>query len=84
MNKLLLIPMLAARVFAVGNVSDAEASHNWGYTEDSGTGLDDTKVTFEKAGEYEWYDSSYSSGYYTETLPSSSTANIVFADIISS
>ncbi len=79
MNKLMIIPILATLVFALGSVSMAEASHNMGYTEDSGNGLDDTKVTFEKAGEYEWYDSSYSSGYYYEYLPTGSTGWTVSA-----
>ena len=44
-------------LFTVGGILMTDATHtNFGFVRDGGTGVSPAKVTFEKAGEYEWYD----------------------------
>jgi hypothetical protein len=69
-NTLLLLAILTPVLLTVGGLATADASHYTnGNVKDGSSGLDNAKITFERAGNYEWARTSASSGYYYEYLP---------------
>ena len=73
-SRILMMSVITAMLFTVGGILMTDATHtNLGYVEDSGTGVNPAKVTFEKAGEYEWENVISATGYYSQVLPNGST-----------
>lgn len=72
-NIVLLLAILAPVLLTVGGFASADASHYTnGNVKDGSSGLDNAKITFERAGDYEYARTTSATGYYYEYLPSGS------------